>query len=224
MKKLGKGEQTRNYIIETARGTFNEKGVNLTLDQLAAEMDTPKGRITNHFSTKEKLILAIMEEYETKLASLRSRLKDLYEARSIHDLVFLLSKAMDLQYEYRCAITFLAVLSPSQSEIKAMVLNGKKMNKASIRNRMANMVKHKLVESRILDESQFELFIFIYLNLLTQWVIHFDLYDKESGYDTMKPLYIRGIMEHAYGPYLTAKGRKQWKALDLEAILLDKNA
>lgn len=220
MKKLGKGEQTRIYIIETARRTFNEKGVNLTLDQLAAEMGMPKGRITNHFSTKEKLILAIMEEYEEKLASLRVKLKDYYEAKSIHDLVLLLSNAMDLQYEYRCAITFLAVLSPSQSDIKEMVQKGKKMNTMSIKNRVSKMVVNKLITSEILEDVNFELFIFLYLNLLTQWVIHFDLYDKEAGYKIMKPVYIRGIMEHVYGPYFTVKGRKQWKGLDLDTLLL----
>lgn len=218
-KKLAKGEETRKVIVDTARKTFNEKGVSITLDTLAKEMGIPKGRITNHFATKEKLFLAILADYEQQLTQLRTTDQNSYETRTMTELVLLLSTAMDLQYEYRCAILFLAVLSPGQEEMRTKIHQGKARNTQIIKIRMAGMVKQGLLEKRILNDNEYELLVFVYLNTMTQWVIYFDMYDQDRGYETMKPIYIQSIIEHVYGPYLTAKGRKQWKAIDVRELI-----
>jgi AcrR family transcriptional regulator len=218
-KKLPKGELTRKLILDTARRIFNERGVNITLDNLAKELGIPKGRITNHFATKDKLFLAILEDYEQGLAGLRVKLKDLYECRKLSDIVTIISEVMDLQFEYRCAILFLAVLSPGQEEFRVKTGESRSLSDKVIRHRMGNMVKHGLVAERVLEESQFELFMFIYVNTLSQWVIYYDMYDFDRDFRKMKPIYIKSIVEHVYGPYLTSKGRKQWKEMDLDALI-----
>jgi AcrR family transcriptional regulator len=218
-KKLAKGELTRKHILDSARKAFNERGVNLTLDNLAMELNIPKGRITNHFATKDKLFLAILEDYEHGLADLRVKLKDLYECRKLSDIITIISEVMDLQFEYRCAILFLAVLSPGQEEFRTKTRETRSMNDMVVRHRMGNMVKHGLVEEKVLEEEQFQLFLFIYFNTLSQWVIYYDMYDHDKDYKKMKPVYIKSILEHVYGPYLTSKGRKQWKTIDLETLI-----
>ena len=218
-KKLPKGELTRKHILDTARKTFNEKGVNITLDNLAKELNIPKGRITNHFATKDKLFLAILEDYEHGLADLRVKLKDLYECRKLSDIIVIISEVMDLQFEYRCAILFLAVLSPGQEEFRVKTRQSRAMNDKVIRQRMGNMVKHGQVDARVLEEEQFQLFLFIYFNTLSQWVIYYDMYDHDKDYTLMKPVYIKSIKEHVYGPYFTAKGKKQWRETDLHELL-----
>ena len=218
-KKFAKGELTRKHILDTSRRIFTEKGLNITLDNLANELNIPKGRITNHFTTKDKLFLAILEDYEHALADLRVKLKDLYECKKLSDIVTIISEVMDLQFEYRCAILFLAVLSPAQEEFRVKTRESRKMNDQVIRHRMGNMVKNGLVEKRVLDEDQFQLFLFIYFNTLSQWVIYYDMYDWDKDYNKMKPIYIKSILEHVYGPYLTAKGRKQWKDINLETLI-----
>ena len=217
-RKLPKGELTRKHILDSARKAFNEKGVNITLDTLTKELNIPKGRITNHFATKEKLFLAILEDYEQGLADLREKLKDLYECKKLSDIVTIISEVMDLQFEYRCAILFLAVLSPGQEEFRIRTRESRSMNDKAIRHRMGNMVKHGLVDERVLEEGQFQLFLFIYVNTLSQWVIYYDMYDHDKDYKMMKAVYIHSIMEHVYAPYLTVKGKKQWKAIDLEIM------
>jgi AcrR family transcriptional regulator len=210
-KKLPKGELTRKHILDSARKAFNEKGVNITLDTLAKELNIPKGRITNHFATKDKLFLAILDDYEHSLLDLRVKLKDLYECKKLSDILTIISEVMDLQFEYRCAILFLAVLSPGQEEFRTKTRETRAMNDKVVRHRMGNMVKYGLVDARVLEEEQFELFLFIYFNTLSQWVIYYDMYDHDKDFKKMKPVYIKSIMEHVYAPYLTAKGRKQWK-------------
>jgi AcrR family transcriptional regulator len=218
-KKLPKGELTRKHILDTARKAFNEKGVNITLDTLAKELSIPKGRITNHFATKDKLFLAILDDYEQGLANLRTKLKDLYECRKLSDIITIISEVMNLQFEFRCGILFLAVLSPGQEEFRTKTRETRSMNDKVVRHRMGNMVKHGLVDARVLEEEQFQLFLFIYFNTLSQWVIYYDMYDHDKDFKKMKPVYIKSIMEHVYAPYLTAKGRKQWRETDLETLI-----
>lgn len=215
MAKIAKGDLTRKSILDTARSIFNEKGINLTLDHLASEMEVPKGRITNHFSTKDKLFLAIMADYEEQLGLLFSRLKEYYASRSFASVMHLISEVMDLQFEYRCSIIYLNVLSPGQSELREHTRNNFSRNIEAIRNRIASMVKAKLVREEILDKRKFESFMFIYVNQLTQWVVYYDMYDQEKGFKNVKPVYIRGILRHVYGPYVTTKGRKELEELEI---------
>lgn len=214
MEKLGKGKLTRKTILDAAREIFNEKGINLTIDNLASEMEVTKGKITNHFATKDKLFLAILADYEEQLGNTLASLREQYESKSLRSVMSLISPIMDLQFEYRCSIIYLNVLSPGQSELREHTRKNAVKNMEAIRNRLSLMVSNKLVKQEILKKDAFEAFIFIYINQLTQWVVYFDMYDQERGFKKMKPVYLRGIMQHVYGPYLTSKGRKELEALE----------
>jgi AcrR family transcriptional regulator len=214
MKKIAKGDLTRKIILDTARQIFNEKGINLTIENLAAEMGMPKGRLTNHFSTKDKLFLAILSEYEDKLANKIVELKDFYLSKSLPDLITVISKVMDVQFDYRCAISFLTVLGPGQAELREQIQSGIKRNREIIYARLQVLVKNRLLLPDILEAEAFESFLFVYVNTMTQWVNYYDMYDPHKEYAVVKPLYIRGILEHVYRPYFTKKGIKELLELD----------
>jgi AcrR family transcriptional regulator len=216
MEKLGKGKLTRKTILDAAREIFNEKGINLTIDNLASEMEVTKGKITNHFATKDKLFLAILADYEEQLGNTLASLSEQYESKTMGSVVSIISNIMDLQFEYRCSIIYLNVLSPGQSELREHTRKNFVKNIEGIRNRISFMVNNKLVKGEILEKESFEAFIFIYVNQLTQWVVYFDMYDQERGFKKMKPVYLRGIMHHVYGPYLTVKGRKELESLNFK--------
>jgi AcrR family transcriptional regulator len=215
MAKLLKGELTRKSILDMARSILNEKGINLTLDNLASEMEMPKGRITNHFSTKDKLFLAILADYEEQLDLLLGGLREFYASRSFSSVMHIISEVMDLQFEYRCSIIYLNVLSPGQSELREHIRKNFSRNIEGIRNRISGMVKSKLIREEILEEKNFESFMFIYVNQLTQWVVYYDMYDQEKGYKNVKPVYIRGILNHVYCPFVTNKGKKELEQLEI---------
>lgn len=214
MEKLGKGKLTRKTILDAAREIFNEKGINLTIDNLASEMEVTKGKITNHFATKDKLFLAILADYEEQLGNTLASLREQFESKTMGSVMSLISPVMDLQFEYRCSIIYLNVLSPGQSELREHTRRNAVKNIEAIRNRISLMVTNKLVKGEILEKEAFDAFIFIYINQLTQWVVYFDMYDQERGFKKMKPVYLRGIMHHVYGPYLTSKGRKELEELE----------
>lgn len=215
---MAKGDVTRKRIVDMARQIFNEKGINLTIENLAMEMGIPKGRLSNHFSTKDKLFIAIISEYEEKLADKLAELKLYYLSKSLSDVVLVISKVMDVQFDYRCAIAFLTVLSPGQIELREQIQNGIRRNRSNIRLRLEAMVKHKLLNPGILENDVFESFCFIYVNAMTQWVNYYDMYDADKEFSTIKPLYIRSIIEHVYQPYLTQKGRKEFMHLNYEGF------
>jgi AcrR family transcriptional regulator len=213
METLGKGKLTRKTILDAAREIFNEKGINLTIDNLASEMEVTKGKITNHFATKDKLFLAILADYEEQLGNTLASLREQYESKTLGSVMSLISPIMDLQFEYRCSIIYLNVLSPGQSELREHTRRNAAKNIEAIRNRISLMVNNKLLKEEILEKDAFDAFIFIYINQLTQWVVYFDMYDQDRSFKKMKLVYLRGIMHHVYGPYLTEKGRKELENL-----------
>jgi len=121
---------------------------------------------------------------------------------------------LDFQIEYKCSIIYLSVLIRGQSELRELARRNAARNIEAIRNRITMMVNNKLVKEAILEKTAFEAFIFIYINQLTQWVVYFDMYDQDRSFKKMKPVYLRGIMKHVYGPYLTNKGLKELENLE----------
>lgn len=206
--KKPKGELTRLAILDQARILFNKRGIFITLDNLASAMGIPKGRITNHFSTKDKLFLAILAQYETARADMLLKNSKIYASSTLADYVAIIEKIMDIQYEYRSAIMYIMVLAQGQDELKEHVSDNFKRNKELIRSRLERLVDAKLIVPGILETMAFESFIFMYVNNVTQWIIYYGLYEN-GDVNKAKSLYIRSILEHIYGHYLTVKGKKQ---------------
>ncbi|MCK0159440.1 TetR/AcrR family transcriptional regulator [Allomuricauda sp. F6463D] len=65
--------KTQQLIINKAIELFNAKGVkNVTLREIATEIDKSYGNVTYHFSTKEKLLETLFEDYNTSLIKLQN--------------------------------------------------------------------------------------------------------------------------------------------------------
>jgi AcrR family transcriptional regulator len=219
MENISKGESTRLAIIDKARLVFNERGIGITLDAIAQEMGMTKSRISNHFNTKDALFGAILKEYEEELAALMKKLYASDTGFTLQTYVNSVSSIMDAQFKYRCGIIYLNMLSPSQHELKAHIRETYVRNQGFIRARMQNMIALKLLTPNMLEEPNWSAFLFVYVNLLTQWVIHLDMYDSDKPYDENKANYIRGIITHIYLPYFTSKGKKEFEALEFGGVL-----
>ncbi len=211
-----KGQNTRQAILDSARQIFNEKGLNITLEKIAAEMGLTKSRITNHFSTKDSLFLAILRAYEEKLAHVAAEV-NLVNAVDLSELAEGISAVMDVQYEYRCGIAYVALVTQSQHELHKHISENYKRNVRSIFNRVKKMADVGILKPDILSASEFKIFVFQYTNILTTWVINLELYDAEQGYAKMKPVYIDAVFS-CFKPYLTTMGEKQLAAIDFRKV------
>jgi AcrR family transcriptional regulator len=217
LNKLSKGQITRNTILEKARYIFNEKGLDITLDIIAREMGLSKGRITNHFSTKESLFQGIMESYEWQLGEYVRHFS--WEEREIHlqSIAIYTSGIMDIQYENRCAISYLSMVTREKKEVFDYIQLSYKGRVAMIRQRLSGMVKAGVLEPVILQNKAFSVFQFQYTNLLTHWVVSEQHYGGDMRYPALKPVYLQGIMQ-CYVPYLSAEGLQQFKNLNFSKL------
>ena len=214
--KLNKGQNTRQIIIDKARHIFNENGLNITLEMIAANMGLTKSRITNHFATKESLFLAILRDYENVLARVAGEIK-LADAVEFSEIAGCLSVIMDVQYEYRCGMAYITLVTQSQHELHKHISENYERNVRNIFKRVEKMVSRGILKSDILIKYNFNTFVFQYTNLLTTWVINLILYDYEKGYAKMKPLYLYAALS-CYKPYLTSKGEQEIATLDFRSI------
>jgi AcrR family transcriptional regulator len=213
MANYKKGIEMRQHIIREARMVFNEAGLHLTLDQLAGKLNLTKGRITNYFPTKDDLFVALSQDYDTRFQELMMKFGGVQKV-NFEWLVSISSAVMDLQYEYRSAIIFVATTNSSQKEMHHQITKSYKTNSKQVNQSVESLLNAGLVKPVILDPKVFEVFSFQYVNLFTTWVISLEIYHSSSSYKKMKPVYLKGILG-CYYPYLTVKGRNQLNKIKL---------
>ena len=203
MKNYTKGINSRERLINTARELFNEQGIGLTLNNLATKMDITLGMLTHHFPTKDSIFLAIAEEYEIKRALIRDRF---YDGKFTLDMFYrIIEKGMDLQYDYRCAMRYIASISNNQSDLAKHTTERYKLNRQLIQKGVEILVSEGELKSTILDNNNFKVFLFAFSSLTTSWIINLEIYDYEETFDTIKPVYLNGIFS-TFLPYCTEKG------------------
>lgn len=211
MKGYTKGANTRERIVNTARELFNEYGIGLTLSNLANKMEITLGMLTHHFPTKDSIFLAIAEDYEQKRLLIRD---GIYDGKFNLEVFYrIMAKGMDLQFDYRCAMRYIASISNSQSELASHTTEHYKFNRQLIRRGIEILVAEGELKSTILDEENFKVFIFTYSSLATSWLINLEIYDYEESYETMKPIYLKGIFS-TFLPYCTDLGQENLRNLN----------
>jgi AcrR family transcriptional regulator len=206
MVNYPKGRSSREEIIDSARQIFNEYGIQITLAKLAELIDTTLGRITHHFKNKDSLFLAITEDYEKKLEQLRQNRPS--SLITMNNFINAYSQVFDLQYEYRCAMRFTIASIQHQEEMKSHLHKTYSRNREIIKQIIKTLVDAGLVQQRILKEEFYEVFLFQFTSLFTNWVINLELYDSNRSIEKLKPTYMKGIIS-VFLPYLTKKGTNE---------------
>lgn len=212
MANYKKGIETRSSILNEARKVFNEEGIRLTLDQLAGKLIITKGRITNYFPNKDHIFVALSQDYDINFSQLVSSFGFNGEI-TFQQLAAMYSVIMDLQYEYRSAIIFVATTSSAQIEMHSQITSSYKKNQEQVEPSVRILVASGLVQPEILAEENFEVFSFQIINLFTTWIISLEIYHTGKPYSQMKPVYLKGILNCFY-PYLTEKGLQQISCIE----------
>lgn len=207
-----KGDTSREHLIKNSREIFNNEGLNVTLNNIASSLGITLGKITYHFATKDKLFLALAEEYEIKLAEIRSR--DRLKTMNLSNLYETTSLIMDLQYEYRCVMRYFASSSRKQLDVAAHTSKSFETRRTSIRNLLHSLVTNGDLKITILEEEKFKVFLFAFTCLFTTWPVNLEIYDAKEKYTDIKPLYLKGIFT-VFTPYLTSQGEQLFRNLSL---------
>lgn len=203
---LVKGLKSKCELLEQARVLLNEEGLGITLADLASKMNMTQGKITYHFPTKDHLFVALAQRYEDIQLGMRSG-----QSPGVFGLdVFCLraAEAMDVQYDYRCVIRYIATSVKSQSALFEHSLSFYQKNKEIISRIIKALIEVKSVSPKILDPAIYDIVLFQFTSLFTTWVINLEIYDTDKTYEEMKPVYLKGIFA-CFTPFATPKGKTE---------------
>lgn len=112
----------RDLLVETGARLFHERGYTATgVRQVAAAADVPLGSFTNHFRSKERFALVVLEQYVARLNGImHATLDDTSHppARRIEAYFNTIERALeDHDWGVGCLIPDLATEAPSHSEL-----------------------------------------------------------------------------------------------------------
>ena len=67
------------------------------------------------------------------------------------------------------------------------------------------LIDANFVRKAILWKNQFKTFNFQFVTLFTLWLAHLEIYDWQKGYQVMKPVYLKGMVD-CFLPLVTVSG------------------
>jgi AcrR family transcriptional regulator len=192
---MAKAQNSKEYIIQECTRVMNIEGVNLTLNQLANRLGISRGRINHYFRTKDALFIAIAQAYEQKLITINEEFDLKHKDFSFHTLEKRYAIIMDHQFDYRCAITYIVSSGHDDPDLSKHISETYKGNKEKLVQLLSAMVHLDMLTKDILEKDNLETFIFDFINIFTNWVLHYNLYDRELPYEQVKAIYLKAIME-----------------------------
>lgn len=212
-----KGSISFNWIIENCIETFNSRGLDITLNQLASELGISRGRISHYFPTKELLLVAISQEYEKNLEAITSSYKFSTKENFLVEQLKLYSLVMDNQYRFRCVMIYAAGTSSSRSEMVKQINNRFSGSKERFRLLTVKLTELGYLDKRVLESPNFDVFRFKFITVFTSWVVHYELYDKDKTYKEVKSIYLEAIGS-CFLPYALPKAKEIISKIDFSTL------
>lgn len=215
-----KGERSRENIILQASEVLNTYGSSITIDEIARYTEISKSKITNHFSTKENLHIAITELYIRDLQQYFDSI--IFSDPFIwKDYIGILSDIMDIQYKYRCAIIFIWTGCFKDEAFRLVIHESFKLRKKSMIGLFEKLILENYLLESIFEEKNFNIFYHQHAVLGVHWLNTYLLFDYHKSFKEVKATYLAGTIE-IYKPYLSEKGMDEFESLNLEEFLIDR--
>jgi predicted protein tyrosine phosphatase len=102
---------------------------------------------------------------------------------------------MDHQFNYRCAITYIVSSGHDDPGLSKHIAETYKKNRENLVLLLTAMVQLKMLKAEILEKDHLEIFIIDFVNIFTNWVLHYNLYNREEPYEQVKDLYLKAIFQ-----------------------------
>ena len=186
------GKSTRERILDAAMNIFSAKGFHDTkLDEIVAEASISKGSIYFHFPNKEKLFIALVDQF-ADLIERRAKEAIAEESQGIHRVRAALEAVLETFGKYRCPAKLLLV----QAVGLGTVFERKRME---VNDRFALLIKVYLdeavedgsivpVDTHIVSHA----WMGAIYNVVIQWVYTGEP-NKEEIMDALLPLLLKSV-------------------------------
>ncbi len=196
------GIRSKQWLTEQSVHVFNTFGLDITMNQLADYLGVSRGRISHFFSTRDALFEAISQVYQYRLQRIIIAFELEYANYNFENVKHLFGNIMDNQYDYRCVILYAAGAGNSKSVAGRQIQDAYRLSKTEIRLLISKLVAANDLKAEILDQQNYDIFEFQFVNLFTSWVISKEIYYPNNTYPEMKPLFHKGLL-NLFEPYLT---------------------
>lgn len=201
--------KTKDEIKQAALKLFNENGlINVTLRDVADEVSKSYGNITYHFKNKEKLAEAIYEEMMIELLLLN---KSIFESNET-----LFSKVLKAPYQTfeltMKYIFFYVDFVEIRRNFNVLYLKIDTNNKSRMQIWMHSLIELQKQDYIRADLKESDLFYLMELSGAMRTFFFLKLSKDELGQMHLKDKYVEYINKLFY-PYLTEKGRKEYKEI-----------
>ncbi|MHA8103519.1 TetR/AcrR family transcriptional regulator [Aquirufa nivalisilvae] len=217
VKYQRKGERSRENIILQASDVLNTYGSSITIDEIARYTEISKSKITNHFSTKENLHIAITELYIRDIQQYFDSIvfSDHFNWK---EYIGILSDIMNIQFKYRSAIMFIWTASFKDEAFMQVINESFNRRKQSMIGLFKKLVQENYLLESVFQERNFKIFYHQHAVLGVHWLNTYLLFDYRKSLQEVKPTYLAGTIE-IYKPYLSEKGLAEFESLNLEEFL-----
>jgi AcrR family transcriptional regulator len=216
MGKTKKGQKAKLEIVTQSRVVFNRKGIHITLGELASELGLGVSFITNHYRTKDHLIVAIADEFNERNRDIEAAFSA-ETGISLSRFARMFSAMMDNQYLHRCAIIAIFSFINAEKELFREIKDAYPRSRESVRIFVKSLSDAGFVDPILLQRKNYEIFSFQFVNLFMSWVVNHALFNADRTYLEMKPSYLAGILA-SLRPYFTQKGHEEFDALNFRKI------
>ena len=195
-------KNTKEKILQASLLLFNEKGmVNVSLRQIAQELNISQGNLNYHFKLKEDIVEALyfqlVEEMDNQMKSMQldNQLSSLYKS-SI--------KTMEKMYDYKFNLIDFIHLLNENMKIKSHYATLMKF-----RNEQFQSLFRSLVEADIFRPAEFDQEyerLYQRMNIIgDSWINVYATFDEKNSVEYYGDL----LFEMIY-PYLTDKGKREY--------------
>lgn len=201
---------TKEKILEQSKDLFNNKGVQTTtLRQIASALGISQGNLNYHFKTKrdiiEQLYFDLVDELNKEMEAMTqsySSLSSLYRSSEITMRIF---------YDYRFLLRDLYLIFRESQKVKEHYVKLQELRKSQFTLLFDSMInEHVLRTEELINEYDrlYERMMIVGDN----WVNTSELFSLEIK----EPItYYRDLLFEMIFPYLTEKGKEEYKDLFL---------
>jgi len=202
-------KKNKELILEKSLELFNNQGVaNVSIRQIASEINISHSNLIYHFKTKNDIIIALHQQLLDKAMALNQQTKE--SNNFIQTLLQTTREGFKVLYEYRFFMIEIIHITRESELIKQIFLQVEKIRAGMYREAINSAIQQGIMREEHYPQ-EYESFIEHIKIYSDAWISSSQIYDTTDT-ETLIEKYALLFIKMFF-PYLTAKGREEFIVL-----------